>query len=252
MNLLWAPAIILPYLWLFQPVVPTCSSTNTPTAAALISDIKLPDGFERIPSLNNSFAAWLKERRLKPDKTVFLYNGLPKRNQDAQYAVIDISTGNEDLQQCADAVMRLRAEYLYANEKWAEIVFKDNANKAYYYQNGKDRAAFDRYLRKVFGWCGTASLEKQLRPVRNIKEIMAGDVFIKGGFPGHAVIVMDVAQNNRGEKIFLLAQGYMPAQDIHLLKNPKDQNRNPWYKATENQLVITPEWTFQPSQLRRW
>jgi Domain of unknown function (4846) len=35
-----------------------------------------------------------------------------KARQDVQYAVLDISVGNRDLQQCADAVMRIRGEYL--------------------------------------------------------------------------------------------------------------------------------------------
>ena len=48
-----------------------------------------------------------------------------------------------------------------------------------------------------------------------------GDVFIKGGFPGHAVVVLDMAENDRtGQRVFLLAQSYMPAQDIHIMKNP--------------------------------
>jgi hypothetical protein len=227
----------LPVLWLFQ--------------GTSVRDVPLPPGFERLQAADGSFAAWLRKQQFRKNKTVYLYNGLPKRNQDAQFAVLDISIGRQDLQQCADAVMRLRAEYLYAHERWNEILFKDNACRAYHYQNGNNRQAFDEYLRKVFSWCGTASLEKQLKP-RQLKQIETGDVFIKGGFPGHAVIVMDMAINNKGEKIYLLAQGYMPAQDIHLLKNPSDDKLSPWYKVAENQLVVTPEWTFQPGQLRKW
>jgi len=43
----------------------------------------------------------------------------------------------------------------------------------------------------------------------NIEEINIGDVFIVGGSPGHAVIVVDMAQNDNNEKIFLLAQSYI-------------------------------------------
>ncbi|WP_315824356.1 DUF4846 domain-containing protein [Paraflavitalea speifideaquila] len=75
---------------------------------------------------------------------------------------------------------------------------------------------------------------------------------IKGGSPGHAVMVMDVAINKAGEKIYLLAQSYMPAQSIHILKNPMDQTLNPWYKAGNEPIIETPEWTFTQQQLRRW
>ncbi len=72
----------------------------------------------------------------------------------------------------------------------------------------------------VFAWAGTHSLERELKPAA-LAGIAAGDVFIKGGFPGHAVLVADVVENRAtGEKRFLLLQSYMPAQDIHVLKNP--------------------------------
>jgi hypothetical protein len=236
MNLLMAMAIIL-------PVLGRCQS---------IGNIPLPPGFARLPAPEGSFAAWLRKCPLKTDNTVYLYNGLPKRNQSSQFSVLDISVGNRDLQQCADAVMRLRAEYLYAQERWHEIIFRDNNHKAYQYQYGKDRTAFNNYLDLVFAWCGTASLEKQLKPVNGLRLLLPGDVLIKGGFPGHAVIVVDAAVNSRGEKICMLAQAFMPAQNIHILKNPVDRGLSPWYKVADNQQVITPEWVFEPGQLRRW
>ncbi len=57
-------------------------------------------------------------------------------------------------------------------------------------------------------------------------------MFIKGGFPGHAVLVADVAENaTTGEKRFLLVQSYMPAQQMHVLKNPAAADGSPWYPA---------------------
>ena len=78
--------------------------------------------------------------------------------------------------------------------------------------------------------CGTASLSKQLKTKIDLKEVEPGDVLIRGGFPGHAVIIMDVGTNNAGNKIFLLAQSYMPAQDIHVLNNHSNKNLSPGMK----------------------
>jgi len=98
-----------------------------PAAAAItmstIGRIPEPTGFSRVKALPGSFAAWLRTVPLKMDKRVYLYNGKLKPNQSAQFAVIDIPVGNKDLQQCADAVMRLRAEYLFSQEKYREIRF---------------------------------------------------------------------------------------------------------------------------------
>lgn len=215
-----------------------------------VRHIPLPAGFKRTEAEHHSFSEWLRNVQLKKDKTVYLYNGLPKRNQAAQFAVLDIPVGNKDLQQCADAVMRLRASYLFEKGRMDEIVFYDNNRKAYPYSGSTDLRYFEQYLEKVFAYCGTASLEKQLKR-KHIKDISPGDVFIKGGFPGHAVIVMDIAENSKSEKIYLLAQSYMPAQNIHVLNNPQATATNPWY-TVKNEPVVTPEWIFQSTQLHGW
>lgn len=212
--------------------------------------IPLPEGYSRIET--DGFGLFLRQVKLKRNRTVFLYNGTPKRNQEAQYAVIDISTGSRDLQQCADAVMRLKAEYLFSENRFSEIGFQDNKGKKYIFQKPYNRTHFDGYLQQVFGACGSASLSRQLNPVDDFADILPGDVIIRGGFPGHAVMVMDVAMNNENEKIYLLAQGFMPAQDMHVLLNPADENGSPWYRANLGIFIYTPEYTFRTAELKRW
>ncbi|MET0392715.1 MAG: DUF4846 domain-containing protein [Chitinophagaceae bacterium] len=217
-----------------------------------IAAIPPPEGYERVAAAQGSFGECLRTIALKEDRHVYLYNGELKRNQSAQFAVLDIPVGKKDLQQCADAVMRLRAEYLFSRKKYSEIAFRDNNNKWYKWTGGDNRAGFEKYLENVFGWCGTASLEKQLRAVTGLQQMQPGDVFIRGGFPGHAMIVVDMAMNKEGEKVFMLAQSYMPAQDIHVVNNDGDSRLSPWYQMQEGEEIDTPEWVFAPSQLRTW
>ena len=217
-----------------------------------IKAIPLPTGFERTTAEPGSFSAYLENMGLKEQTTVYLYNGRPKQNQTAQYALLDISVGDADLQQCADAVMRLRAEYLFAQNKFDQIVFYDNDRTAYRFSSPYTKTNFSKYLNRVFGMCGSASLSKQLKPVSSFAEIQAGDVIIRGGFPGHAVIVMDVAVNASGKKIYLLAQSYMPAQDIHVLKNPMNADLSPWYEVNDDEIIQTPEYSFRKNELKRW
>ncbi|MET0244530.1 MAG: DUF4846 domain-containing protein [Flavitalea sp.] len=223
------------------------------TFRGVVEDIQSPPGFERVPENKKSFASWLRSIALSTDNTVYLFNGAPKHNQQAQYAVLDIPVGKKDLQQCADAVMRLRAQYLRDNGLTDLISFSDNAGKKYQCPEGAGDLQFERYLETVFSYCGTLSLEKQLRKVPRFDEISCGDVLIKGGSPGHAVIVVDVVTNRSGKKMYMLAQSYMPAQSIHILKNPIRADNSPWYDASGVLTVInTPEWTFDRNQLRRW
>lgn len=230
-------------------------ATTPPAAdsARCVQHISLPEGFSRIPGPAGSFTAFLRGIGLKKNNTVYLYNGQPKGNQRAQYAVLNVPVGRQDLQQCADAVMRLRAEYLFARQQYGGIVFYDNSRKRYAFAPPYTRENFERFMQRVFGMCGSASLEKQLQPVGRFADIQPGDVLIRGGFPGHAEIVMDVAQHENGNKIYLLAQSYMPAQDIHILKNPGSDDGSPWYEVnTDDDIIVTPEYSFYKRQLRRW
>ena len=77
-------------------------------------------------------------------------------------------------------------------------------------------------------------------------------MFIQGGFPGHAMLVADVARNAQGKRVFLLIQSYMPAQNMHVVNNPSDDKLSPWYSATDAGKLVTPEWTFERSDLKRF
>jgi len=242
---------------------------------ALINVIIAPDGYVREKSDNNLFESWLRHLPINmEDNTVYLFNKELKHNQYAQFKVLDIDIGDKDLQQCADAVMRLRAEYLYSSNQFEKIHFNYTnevnipfdkwssgfypslkGNKVVWIQSSNDKTykSFKKYMTNIFMYAGTSSLEKELKKIE-LSEIQSGDVFIKGGFPGHAVIVLDVAVNKTtNDKCFLIAQSYMPAQSIHILKNPNNTTLSPWYSVSEClELINTPEWTFYPYQLRRF
>ncbi|HEY3358343.1 MAG TPA: DUF4846 domain-containing protein [Polyangia bacterium] len=244
-------------------------------AQTLAARLPPPPGFAREPTPAGSFAAWLRGLPLKPGTPpVYLHDGRRKANQAAHAAVLDVDVGRRDLQQCADAVMRLRAEYLYAAKRPAAIHFNFTSgheaafprwargdrpvvagNSVRWTRQARADATYPslrRYLEVVFRYAGTASLTKEL-VVARVEEIQPGDVFIRGGAPGHAVIVLDVAAApGGGERRFLLAQSYMPAQDIHVLKNPGDPRLSPWYATSFGQVLVTPEWVFRRDELKRW
>ena len=243
---------------------------------AIASRIQIPDGYRRIEVEPVSFAYWLRHLPLKEGRpSGYLYDGGEKSNQSAHFAVVDIDVGGKNLQQCADAVIRLRAEYLYSIGDSERIHFNftsgDRANYAQWAQgyrpvvngnsvrwikSGVEEHSYDnfkRYLERVFIYAGSYSLSAELQDVQDVKEMKIGDVFIVGGFPGHAVIVVDMAVNEgTGEKLFLLAQSYMPAQDIHILKNPTNPVLSPWYEQGFGEVLNTPEWTFRKSNLKRF
>jgi hypothetical protein len=246
-------------------------STDSTTDVA--ERIAPPEGFERIPVAPGTFADWLRHLPLKPEgSAVLLHSGERKADQSVHAAVIDIDTGARDLQQCADAVIRLRAEYLYSKGLFDAIQFNfTSGDPAPYVQwrsglrpevtgskvrwlrkaePDSSHASFRKYLNMVFTYAGTQSLCRELQVRTGTDKMQAGDVFVRGGSPGHAVIVVDMARNrDLGEAVFLLAQSYMPAQDIHILKNPNDRALSPWYPVRFGKALRTPEWEFAPTEL---
>jgi murein L,D-transpeptidase YafK len=237
---------------------------------AIINRVKTPEGYERISTQVGSFADWLRHLPLKPGHPpVYLYTGNRKSYQGGHYAVIDIDIGTKDLQQCADAIMRLYAEYLYSRIEYNTIGFKitngdvirfrswirglrpsvDN-NRITWTQIAIPDSSYStlrKYLDFVFTYAGTYSLSKQLRSIGDYNNMQIGNIFIQGGFPGHAVIILDMAINTQtGEKIFLIGQSYMPAQDIHIVKNLHEPSLSPWFSADLSDTLYTPQWDFAP------
>jgi hypothetical protein len=248
------------------------SQLGIPSGTNVSERFNTPAGFIRLPENGYSFSTFLSTFPLKKAGTkVFLYNGKEKNRQDVHEAVLDIDLGTKDLQQCADAVMRLRAEYLYKTKQYDKLHFnftngfnaefnrwikgyriKIKGNSANWYLATKpsdDEKTFRAYLEMIFSYAGTLSLSKELKK-KSLKNIAAGDVFLVGGSPGHAVIVMDVAMNVAGtERVFCIAQSYMPAQNIHILKNLNNSKLSPWYNLKEGEILVTPEWDFPPNSL---
>lgn len=238
-----------------------------------VFNIKVPDGFLRVTVENQSFASYLRQLNLKSiDSKVKYYDGSYKSNQNIHYRIIDIDVGKKNLQQCADAIIRLRAEYLYSVHNYGAIHFNftsgDTAKYTDWMQGFRPQVEnnhvkwmqekqpynnykiFREYLKTVFMYAGSYSLKKELQPVENINMINIGDIFIQGGFPGHAIIVLDMAKSIDGDQItILLAQSYMPAQDIHILVNNNNHEMSPWYLIGQGSKLYTPEWTFNWSDL---
>ncbi|WP_081413659.1 DUF4846 domain-containing protein [Eisenibacter elegans] len=257
-----------------EPVLPAVQKSIW--EASQIGEIPLPDGFERVAVDEASFAHYLRHFRLKPDTTIYLHNGQRKPDQSFGFRVLDIDVGSQNLQQCADAVIRLRAEYLYQSQAHDQIRFNfTNGQPAVYQQWREGYRAYEqrgqivwrkevdydgsypnfrKYLDLVFYYAGTFSLERELITVPLGAPPQIGDVLIRGGFPGHAMLLVDLAQNPQtGEYIFLLMQSARPAQDMHLVRNRNTPTLSPWYSLTElNPKIQIEEWTFDRSNLKRF
>lgn len=251
------------------------TSLINPTGDSVSERILCPDGFERIKEEDHTFGSFLRNNPLKPHGTeVLLFDGRMKGNQSIHAAVFDIDIGDRDLQQCADATMRLWAEYLRSINQESAIHFeftngflveyskwmdgyriKVEGNNVSWIKSREPSNNYDTfmsYMQTIYTYAGTLSLSNELQSVL-VDDMKIGDVFVQGGSPGHAVIVVDMAINNKtGERLFLLAQSFMPAQDIHILTNPNNELLSPWYLLDDRDILETPEWKFKKVDLKRY
>ena len=97
-------------------------ATISSYAQRKVINIPPPYGYTRYEA--DAYGTYLRNLQLKPvGSLVKLHNGSVKGYQDGAHAIIDMEIGTADLQQCADAVMRLRAEYLWHSKQYDKIHF---------------------------------------------------------------------------------------------------------------------------------
>ena len=244
-----------------------------PDGMTIETRYNVPAGYKRVAIEKGSFGYFLRNQKLKPygEKALY-YNGQAKRSEGIYDSVIDVEIGDRDLHQCADAIMLIRAEYFYQKKEYDKINFnfvsgfnaqyskwmqgyRINPNgKGSYYKKASPSNTykdFRSFMNIVFGYAGTLSMEKEMKP-QSLENMKIGDVFIMGGSPGHAVIIVDMAENDKGEKIFMLAQSYMPAQQTQILINPADRNMGVWYSLKGKTVLEIPEWRFPLEKLRKF
>lgn len=249
-------------------------SVINPSGNTLATRFQLPEGYTRLDAGSGEFSSFLSALPLKPaDSDVLLYDGSPKLGQDSHAGIFDLDIGNRDLQQCADSAIRIYAEYYWSIGAYDKIAFhltngffmeyakwRDgmrlvvDGNDVSWAKKGSYNESYEEfrnYLNMVFAYAGTLSLSQESSTI-SLEEALPGDMFLEGGSPGHCIMIVDVAVDSNGNKCFLLAQGYMPAQEFHIINNPLHEE-DPWYYANEITYPLdTPSWSFKENSLVRW
>lgn len=241
----------------------TSSSLNFEESTSMINQfgktvlerIDAPFGYTRVRVNAEGFGAYLRTLPLKPaGSLVTYYNGETKPNNNIYVSVVDMPISDRNLQLSTDSVMRLISEYLYSKKEYDRIVFhadKQPLSFVDFAHNDFTQDKFNQYMDYVMEEVNTPSFCADLKSIP-LRDIKIGDIFVQNSLPnGHAVIVVDMVENRKGEKLVLLAQGFYPAQEIHLLANPNQDELSPWYLIKEGNL-LTPEWRFMSTDLMRF
>jgi hypothetical protein len=191
-----------------------------------------PPGATRVVA--DAFGAHVRALPLLPaGSPVLTFDGRAVEMQASR--VIDLPLPAVDLQQCADSILRVRAEWERA----------EGRSPAYHYTDGTLfrwadwRGSWESWLLQLYRYAGTMSLP---RDTRADTVPSPGDIVVKPGSPGHAVLLLDVATDTRDTWV-LVGQGYMPAMRFHVAGG--------WLRVEGESLDVYPlsvPWTG----LRRW
>jgi len=190
-----------------------------------------------------------------------LHTGEKLNGFGSKYAAIfDYPIGKKDLHQCADAAIYMRTTFLNGGlgmRKPSEIKwhYTDGTNLSYQdflnknnLENGKE--GFFSYMENIFIYAGTWSIENYDTKSVSIEKLKIGDMMVEGGFPGHIVSIVDIIENDIGEKLYMLSQSFMPAQSNHILL---DDDGDVWFDLNKyDDIIPTPDWTFNKNSFRRF
>lgn len=235
-----------------------------------------PKGLSRVAATAGSFAAYLRGLPLRAAGAPVrdFRGGELRAGTDKRIAAVaELDVSPADIQQCADSIIRLHAEWLWSLGRKDAIGYHflsgDFATYARYAAGERpivkgnkvtwattakpsdSRATFRAYLDMVFNYASTLSLAARTKKIEP-KDVVPGDFFILPGGPGHCVLVLDMATDASGNRAVLLGQGFMPAQDFQVLAS-QESGRSPWFALAGDDGVDTPFWEpFPWSSLRRF
>ena len=255
------------------------SVINTPSlinkdSLTIKTRVEIPNDYKRVEYPEGSFAEYLRNYKLKPfGSKIINYDDSKYFWQGGHIGILEVPVPKNGLQQCADALIRIRSEYLWDNNRKSEIGFnftsghycswnkyaqgyrpKINGNKVSFHKTSPTNHSKDNfynYLNLIYMYSGTLSLYNELESVK-AKDLKIGDMLIRGGTPGHIVMLCDEVINAKDEKLFLLFQGNTPAQSVHLVKNLEDVDVSPWYKLEDDAVTPVSNYTFDSAKFVRF
>lgn len=232
-----------------------------------------PAGFTRVTVAPGSFGEFLRTLPLRAEGApVLAYDKrrLLDGDDPRVAAVAELDVSPVDIQQCADSVIRLHAEWRWSTGATGDVGYhflsgdyatwsrhkagerpKVDGNRVSWTGGAPpkdDHATYRRYLDMVFNYASTISLANKSSATIEKDVLRPGDFFILPGGPGHAILILDVAEAPDGRRVALLGQGFMPAQDFHVLSAAGSA----WF-SLDGEDVDTPFWPapFPWSSLRR-
>jgi hypothetical protein len=247
---IWPVVITILIIFIILENAPLPAQNNSRTQ---IKDIPLPDSsYRRLPVNPGSFGEWLRNLILQPKgSAVLTYKGkVFKSSRDTTVAaVVDMDIQGRKHEQCMDILVRLYAEYIWQNNRAMEmnlplpggawlswLDWRKGLRPVFSGINMKLKLAdppdssfqnYEKYLRLVYSESHTQQFYHALKRI-DMADLQIGDFIVSRGSKNHAVMIVDMARNDKNQLIVLVGHGDTPACEFYLLSYRKN---NPWFPA---------------------
>lgn len=235
-----------------------------PPVDSLEARFPTPPGYTRVTVAPGSFAEWLRGLPLAQAGTPVRNNSgeiVFSGDDDYVAAVVAIDVGVGDLQQSADVIVRLHAEWLWSTDKPDAISYRSASKldmpfsrwakgqrllasgpNVFWVVTSKPREPnyndFRQYIDAAMLWSNNISLAARATHVVDPAQLTPGDFFLQTHGKGHAALVLDVAQKPTGERVALLGRALQsPAQSLHVMRLGRE---TAWFSMRPPKPVLTP------------
>ncbi len=236
-----------------------------------------PTGYRRVAIEPGSFAEYVRHLAVLPDTaSVRYYDGRPVQQWPGNTRVLDMPfLFCSDVEQCADMALRLVSEYFWQTDRadslafrlqnGQEIVWREwRAGQRFRYDAQSDRhvrsrgaadssrTAFEEFLFYLFHWTGSVALKRDLRRIA-ASDLQPGDLIVQNtsGAMGHVSVILDAAVNAEGERLYLIANGWTPAQSMFIRQPQAGEGIDGWFSLAGYERHLS-GYRFGPFELRRF
>ena len=197
---------------------------------ARIADLPTPAGYSRMVIADESFGAFIRSLPLKRDMRIHAWNGAEIVNP--MYSVLAVVDApllfKADLEQCADFCMRFWADWHRARGRTRELALFDFGGKRV--RLATSGLSERNFLRRAFAYSNSHSLKKGCVEVPE-SELCPGDLVVqneRGGI-GHVSMIVDACESKKGERLYLIGFGFMPAQEFHIERASAGEGLGGWF-----------------------
>ncbi len=243
---------------------------------SLAARVAPPEGFSRVEVTDGSFADWLRHLPVAPSDAA-VKSGCGKvvlsADDPSLAVVVCLQPHDNRLLSAVSMMVRLRAEYAWTMRRVQDVSFHLTSGQSSSWRDwaagvrpkidgrrvnfrktaepNSSRVSFCGYLETLFQFASTYSLLDDTRQASD-NAVEVGDIFVRPGRPGHAMMIVDVATSDEGGKVkVLLAEGGWPAQTFHVLRGP---DGSPWIMLTRSNGVDLggARGRYRLDELRHW